>query len=194
MSESLHPNLARIAAAYDLIQLRFDSGELDAVAARAEMANLMARDDHGVSWRIHPDTGQWERQTLQGRWVADRPPTWGLATMHTHDVVVESRTPDPSVFVNRQRVDEARTLGADPLAGASRRAAPDQRGARKLWRSWTLRTRVVVVALVVGGLALLGGSLAGGPPPATPGDGASTTVPALDTLPTVPAADTSPAP
>ena len=58
---TLHPNLAKLAAAYDEILDRIARGQVTSVAARAEIAQLEARDDQGVRWNIDPDTGEWVR-------------------------------------------------------------------------------------------------------------------------------------
>ena len=63
---TLHPNLAKLAAAYDEILDRIARGQVTSVAARAEIAQLEARDDQGVRWNIDPDTGEWVRKTALG--------------------------------------------------------------------------------------------------------------------------------
>lgn len=79
-SDSLHPNLARIAAAYDAVHERFGAGLITAQQAKDEIGGLAARDDNGVVWSIDPDSGDWRYQTFDGRLVYGTPPMWGYAT------------------------------------------------------------------------------------------------------------------
>ena len=77
----LHPNLARLAVAYDDIVLRHSRGQLSAADARTEIAQLEARDDAGIRWSLDPETGQWLRRTASGDLVFDpNPPTYGYRT------------------------------------------------------------------------------------------------------------------
>lgn len=83
---SLHPNLGRVAAAYDDILARWASGTIDTATATARAATLVARDDQGVRWRIAADSGDWQREEADGRWVADVPPAAGYATLAAADL------------------------------------------------------------------------------------------------------------
>lgn len=123
--EPLHPNLARIAAAYDDIHRRFSVRQIDADGARAEILALQARDDEGVIWRISPDDGSWLRRSRDGQWNPGTPPTSGLATPTAHDL---SR--DPNLF-NPDRNITFDTVAdkVDGLHGASRQLHTDQRAA-----------------------------------------------------------------
>jgi hypothetical protein len=79
-TEPLHPNLARIAAAYDDVHRRYGIRQLSAADAKAEILALQARDDDGIIWRISPEDGTWLRKTRDGRWEQGTPPRSGLAT------------------------------------------------------------------------------------------------------------------
>jgi hypothetical protein len=113
---ALHPNLARIAAAYDEIVLTFGSGLLSAPQARARIDALTARDDNGVEWSIDPDTGEWRYTTRDGEYVYGEPPSWGLATLTPHDLGAGAKDPDDRITF--YEVDQALQTG---LAGATRR-------------------------------------------------------------------------
>lgn len=75
MTQPLHPNLAKLAAAYDEIFLRWSCGQIDAAEARMEILALQARDDDGILWSIDPESGAWLRRTLGGELVRDTPPS-----------------------------------------------------------------------------------------------------------------------
>ncbi len=84
--QPLHPNLGRVAAAYDTLVGQFATGELDAGEVNLRADTLIARDDQGVRWRIETTTGAWQRQLTDGRWVADLPPMAGRATLAAADL------------------------------------------------------------------------------------------------------------
>lgn len=121
----LHPNLARIGAAYDRVQARAARGEITAAQARAEIMHLVARDDEGVLWSIDASTGNWMRRTITGELVQDTPPTYGVATPTAHDL---TRNPagvfNPDVQLVFHEVDETQLLGERSLRGATRRPRP----------------------------------------------------------------------
>lgn len=100
MGQSLHPNLAKLAASYDELLERYANGHLSAAAARSEIATLVARDDDGILWSIDPDSGQWLRRTRSGNLVPGEPPTYGLATPTPHDL-----SGNPNAFVPDSRID-----------------------------------------------------------------------------------------
>jgi hypothetical protein len=78
MSQPLHPNLARLAAAYDEIVERHRSGRISARQARGEVAALMGRDDTGLVWTINPHNGRWCYRNLRGDLVEADPPRFGV--------------------------------------------------------------------------------------------------------------------
>lgn len=119
--QSLHPNLARIAAVYDDIVLRFSRGELNAADARGQILALMARDDNGTMWSIDPDTAGWRYQTLQGRLEPGEPPMSGLATPTAFDLTRDSRTNNPDSQISFYEVDEDLMHPPTSLVGSTRR-------------------------------------------------------------------------
>lgn len=121
--EPLHPNLAAIAAEYDDIVRRYHANQLSSSQAAALLANLHARDDHGVIWSLDPASGQWRRRTLQGQWVTDDPPRQGLATLDGYALAGRPDRFTPDSMVESYQVTD------DPNAryeGATRRAAKQQ--------------------------------------------------------------------
>lgn len=124
MTELLHPNLAKIAATYDQICERLARGELTPAKARAEIAQLEARDDEGVRWSLHPDTGTWVRKTAFGDVEFDAsPPTHGFAGFDAFDL-----SPNTTAFNPRDRLTYQRVVDSQPspgsLYGATRHASP----------------------------------------------------------------------
>lgn len=117
----IHPNLARLEAAYDQIVEQFRRGELDKDAARAEMSKLVERDDNHVAWTISPEDGEWYRRTIDGRLVRDDPPTYGMATPSAADVSAGRNADELISRVDRFEVDEQQMLNPDGLTGATRR-------------------------------------------------------------------------
>ncbi len=86
MENTLHPNLARIAATYQQILGRLSRGEVDLVHAHSEIRDLIARDDQGVQWTINPRDGGWLFLSRNGSWMPADPPRSGYATITPHDL------------------------------------------------------------------------------------------------------------
>jgi hypothetical protein len=78
MSHPLHPNLARLAAAYDEIVERHRQGRITSRQARGEVYALMGRDDAGLVWTINPLNGRWCYRNLRGDLVEADPPRFGV--------------------------------------------------------------------------------------------------------------------
>jgi hypothetical protein len=93
--QQLHPNLARLTVRYDDIYANMVSGVLTQEQAREQMLQLCERDDHGVSWKIDPDTGDFLRLTAFGDLEYDTPPTSGILTADPFTYNTESRDDDP---------------------------------------------------------------------------------------------------
>lgn len=152
MSQPLHPNLARIAAAYDDVVARASRGELSAAQARSEVSRLVAKDDEGVDWSIDASTGLWMRRKFNGELVFDTPPTYGLATPTAYDLSrVPNGTVNPDVNIVFHEVDETLLLPPSSLRGATRRdivAVPEPSRRRPL------RLLGVVVGVVAAVLAM----------------------------------------
>lgn len=117
--EQLHPNLARIAAAYDQICAQYANGQLDAEEANRRITALAARDDNGVIWTIDPASGAWVYRTIDGQLVAGTPPMSGFATPSPFDVTRNPQGPNPNDRLATFEVDDPITPpGA--LAGTTR--------------------------------------------------------------------------
>ena len=146
----MHPNLARLAASYDVILADWSAGRCSAEQARERMGQLEARDDQGVRWRLDPDDGEWRRLGLDGRWEHGVPPSWGLATAGGWDLSggVDPFA-DPRRRVVSQDVDVERVTDHGTLSGATVRAgsyvAPETGGLDTT--AW-LRIGMVVAAVV----------------------------------------------
>lgn len=86
VENTLHPNLARIAATYQQILGRHSRGEITLTTAHGEIRELVARDDEGVQWTINPRDGGWLFLSRNGQWMPADPPRSGFATMTPHDL------------------------------------------------------------------------------------------------------------
>lgn len=154
MSEPLHPNLARIAAAYDEVQARASRGEISAVQARAEIMHLVARDDEGVLWSIDPSSGQWLRRTISGTLTPDTPPSYGVATPTAHGLTRRPTgvfNPDSRLLLSD--VDEASLLGSRSLRGATRRPSTLPEGSSSKRRA--ALAALAALAVVTAALSVL---------------------------------------
>lgn len=52
---------------------RHFAGKLSQADYRLEVLSLIVHDDEGERWRIHPDSGRWQRMQENGEWVNDNP-------------------------------------------------------------------------------------------------------------------------
>lgn len=153
MTQPLHPNLARLAAAYDEIFTRWSRGQIDAAAARQEIAALVARDDDGILWSIDPESGAWLRRTLSGELVQGTPPSYGLATPTPHDLSQNASSFNPDTAIHLQKVDDELLYAPSTFAGSTRRARPDMiahsRGSKQGFVLVTLLLVGVIVAALL---------------------------------------------
>lgn len=157
---ALHPNLAKIAAAYDEIVGRVQRNMTTPAAARTEISQLEARDDEGVRWSIDPDSGQWVRKTAFGDVEFDpNPPTSGYATADPFDLGSTSPVFNPA---SRLTYDVVPDTPPPPgsLMGATRHRPPappskPAMSARQHIRDWPMGTKALAV-LVAGLLAWWG--------------------------------------
>lgn len=153
MTQPLHPNLARLAAAYDEIFTRWSRGQIDAAAARQEIAALVARDDDGILWSIDPESGAWLRRTLSGDLVPGTPPSYGLATPTPHDLSQNTSSFNPDTALHLQKVDDELLYAPSSFAGSTRRARPvvhhEQHGRPRWVRLVVLAGGLVAVAVYV---------------------------------------------
>lgn len=160
MTRPLHPNLARLAAAYDDIFVRWSRGTIDAAQARVEIGALVARDDDGILWSIDPDSGQWLRRTVSGSLIPSEPPTYGLATPTPHDLSNGAGSFNPDAFVHMQPIDDELLHAPSTLVGSTRRTliADTGRGQRWSGKKILALALVGVVALVAAALVRNGDS------------------------------------
>lgn len=117
---SLHPNLARLAAEYDMICEQVTIGVLTPAAGRERIEQLEARDDDGVRWSIDATSGQWFRKTAFGDAHYDTtPPTYGYPSLTAHDLTSTPTVANPQDRVLFAHVDENQ-LPQTGLKGATR--------------------------------------------------------------------------
>jgi len=130
-SPNLHPNLAKLAAAYDDVVRRLDAGQITVQQANTEIAQLEARDDDGVRWSIDPVTGDWVRKTAFGDSEYDpEPPASGYMTHDAFDYTPDSQVFNPRDLMQLDAVPETNQRPTD-LVGATR-AMPTRKGRRSL--------------------------------------------------------------
>jgi len=180
--QSLHPNLARLAADYDDIVADFSSSRISVTEARARIRTLVARDDEGTQWTIDPDSADWCYRDRSGNLRKGVPPAYGHASPNPHSISrpglgAAGANPDRNVVFSP--VNEDLLYAPDSLVGSTRRmvyhhdtnAVPVNR-AKWLWLA-VLAVLLAVVLIV--GILLSGGGKTTARGPTTPG--ASTTVP-----------------
>jgi hypothetical protein len=177
--DSLHPNLSRIAAEYDEVIARFERREINSMQAKGQMLALIARDDNGTQWRLNPENGRWQYQTLGREWVYSVPPAYGYATPTAFDVTRSSTVTNPDHRISFHQVDESLLHPPTSLAGSTRR--PANTGPHGLFGRY-LATRSQRAIATVAGLVVIAAAwftLTSGPDaaaPATPTPHASTSV------------------
>lgn len=188
-NQPLHPDLARLDAAYDDITARFARGEIDASGANTAIAALVGRDDEGTMWHKDPRNGGWLRRTHSGDLVIGTPPAYGVATPTPYDLSPRAGSPNPDQRIAFHPVDETEMYGENSLRGATRR--PVGADTTTSWNERlaalfpTMKHKIIAAAVLVVVLILLitvvtsvGSS---GPSPAP----VPSTVPTLPTTPPV---------
>lgn len=110
MDRPLHPNLARIAAAYDAAMTEFRAGRISPAEARRRVLTLIARDDNGLEWSINPDTGGWQYRNQFGEMMSANPPAYGVAGFTPADLG-GGRVDDPRVRLYEVDQDALRSEG-----------------------------------------------------------------------------------
>lgn len=149
----LHPNLARMAAAYDDIMERFARNQITKEDARYRISNLVSRDDQGVQWCISPDDGQWYRQTVGGRLVKDTPPQAGVGTYSGWELSGGGDPlSDPRLRVVDNKVDPRSLTDPHTLAGSTSRvvrgeADDNNRASKNIW--WFIVFSLFAIIAVV---------------------------------------------
>lgn len=113
--KSLHPNLAKIALRYDEIIEAYQRKEFDEQGAYQLLANLNARDDNGVLWRINAVSGSWEFKQFNGLWSQGEPPIFGFegATIDDFNSVDSLRK------IDMFEVDQENLYPSDQLLGST---------------------------------------------------------------------------
>jgi hypothetical protein len=151
MDKPLHPNLARIAAAYDEVMQSHRSGLLPANEARRRVLTLIARDDSGLEWSINPDTGQWQYRTQFGAQVEANPPAYGVASFSPGDLGSGSADDDR---VTLYEIDQRALFAPGQLRGSTMLLDGPGDLRRGRW-GHLARRGAIVVAVAVPAAALL---------------------------------------
>lgn len=138
----LHPNLARIAVAYqDLVQ-SFAFGRIDSTQASVQARELVARDDDGTMWTINPRDGGWLRCSVFGEWAPGEPPTSGFSTLSAWGL---SGREGVDVALDFKVVADSAPAG---LSGATRLKVNRERRTANMSRPSWLYPAALVVAVV----------------------------------------------
>lgn len=142
MDRPLHPNLARIASAYDQVMYEYRSGVLSPAEARRRTLTLVARDDNGLEWSIDPDTGSWRYRNQFGEMVTANPPAYGVAGFTPDDL---GGGTGPDTRVRLYEVDQDALRNANQLRGSTTLPARPENDVRD-----TLRRVSPLVLLLAG--------------------------------------------
>jgi hypothetical protein len=70
----LHPDLVRVALAYDNILRDYSFSYITATQAQRNIWALKAFDDNGLEWSINPESGEWRYRTYQDELIIAEPP------------------------------------------------------------------------------------------------------------------------
>jgi hypothetical protein len=185
--QQLHPNLARLAAAYDNIVERYARAEIDPRQARAEIAGLVARDDEGVLWSIDPDTAKWKYRDRSGDVHVGQPPAYGYPSPSPFQISqpAKSRGHDPDHRVSMQPVDEQLIYPPQALIGSTRRFGPGETAPKTSWASLTwLKIAIPVLAILLVLVIVFDGGKKQTPAPTPANPAASTTTAPQAPIPT----------
>lgn len=150
--QSLHPNLARIAAEYDRIVAQFARKEISVTEARGRVTALVARDDEGTLWSIDPDTAEWRYRSHSGMYVRGTPPTYGFPSPSPHQVSMPTkpRESNPDRTIVFSRIDEQALYPPTELTGSTRRFAPQPVSHTTFWARYGKRIAIALAAVVIG--------------------------------------------
>lgn len=143
----LDPALARLAAAHDEIVARYADGTISSEQAEREVSELVARDQDGVLWGIHPATGDWYYQAADGSLQRGEPPTHGVAPPSSFELSGEWQRHDPDHHVALFAVDEGALRRSGGLVDSTRGPLPAPLRTRR-------RADVPVRVVAVAGVAL----------------------------------------
>jgi hypothetical protein len=148
MAQPLHPNLARIAVAYDDIFSQWESGRIDAAEAHRRIIALVARDDDGVLWTINPTTGAWMRRTLDGQTVEATPPAYGYATPTPHDLS-DSDIDNPDRRITFRQIDDEAMYAPSHLTGLTRRPPVQLPASPSVLWKWAAIILAVIACVII---------------------------------------------
>lgn len=148
-AQSLHPNLARLAAAYDDVMERYQRRMLTAGQARDRILALVARDDNGVQWSISPDSGRWQYRNARGDLVDGEPPAFGVATHTAHDVADNPDAFNPDHRIAFYEVDQTLLSAPGALPGSTLLSAAPR---TRRWPQVAALVGLLVVVAVVAAL------------------------------------------
>lgn len=146
MNRSLHPNLARVAAAYDEVLLEFQQGRIVPSEARRRILALVARDDNGLEWSIDPDTGRWRYKSHFGGYTLGDPPGYGVLTATPHDLGSGDGLASDG-RVHFENVDLVALQAQHSLIGSTL-ITPDLEDASAVKRRWPLVAALIGVLVV----------------------------------------------
>jgi hypothetical protein len=149
MDRPLHPNLARIASAYDQVMYEYRSGVLSPAEARRRTMTLVARDDNGLEWSIDPDTGSWRYRNQFGEMITANPPAYGVASFTPADL---GGGTDDDARVRLYEVDQGALHNGNQLRGSTMLALPEAGGAKTVLRR---ASPIVLLLAGAGGTILL---------------------------------------
>jgi hypothetical protein len=179
-TQSLHPNLARLAADYDDIIADFSRSSISVTEARARIRTLVARDDEGVQWSIDPDTADWYFKDRHGNLQKGTPPSYGHASPNPYSISRPGlqTAGDPDRNIVFAPVNEDLLHSPQSLVGATRRhifhndtnATPP----RPRWVNVLIATVFVLIGIFVIVVAL---SLHSSKPTAPGPTGTTTSIP-----------------
>jgi hypothetical protein len=139
MDKPLHPNLARIAAAYDDVMSVYRSGQITPAEARRRVLTLVARDDTGLEWSINPDSGLWQYRNQFGEMITGNPPAYGVVNFTPADL---GGGPERAERVTMYEVDQELLRGERTLRGSTMLTGKPARGKR------SVKILLALVALV----------------------------------------------
>jgi hypothetical protein len=133
MDRALHPNLARVAAAYDEILVEFNRGVIPPQEARRRVLALVARDDNGLEWSIDPESGQWRYRTHWGDLILADPPAYGVVGLTPH-ALGAGNARDADERLNFYEVDQTALYAPGSLRGSTMLRPEPARGSRNMNR------------------------------------------------------------
>lgn len=149
MDRALHPNLARVAVAYDEILVEFSRRVTTPQEARRRVLALVARDDNGLEWSIDPENGRWQYRTHWGELITADPPAYGVVGLTPH-ALGAGNAHDSEDRINFYEVDQTALYAPGSLRGSTLLQPEGVRPGRS-----GRRTAVIAAASTMAGLVLV---------------------------------------